>query len=80
METQLYKQIMSIFYEEKCSKREFAEKHNLSHFWFTDFTKKDSKRRVLRPKTISILFTELGITPDVCEEYNEYVLNLENGK
>ena len=45
METELYKAIMNIFYKEKCSKREFATKYGLSHFWFTDFTKEDNQRR-----------------------------------
>ena len=78
METNLYKAIMNIFYKEKCSKREFASKYGLSHFWFTDFTKIGNKRRELRPKTISLLVTNLGIDPKLCYEYNRYVIENED--
>ena len=74
METELYKAIMQKFYSEKCSKCEFAKKYELSHFWFADFTNPKSKRRVLRPRTVSILVTNLGIAPELCQDYNEYVL------
>lgn len=72
METELYSEIMKIFYKEKCSKREFASKYGLSHFWFTDFTK-SKELRELRPRTISILVTNLGIDPELCYDYNRFV-------
>lgn len=75
METELYRAIMNIFYKEKCSKREFATKYGLSHFWFTDFTKEDNQRRELRPRTISILVTNLGIDPELCYDYNRTIRN-----
>lgn len=75
MNTELYKELMKKFYAEKCSKREFASKYGLSHFWFTDFTNFESKRRELRPRTISILVTNLGINPELCYEYNRAITN-----
>jgi hypothetical protein len=75
LNTKLYEEIMKMFYAEKCSKREFACKYGLSHFWFTDFTKIDGKRRELRPRTISVLVTNLGIDPELCYEYNRVVMN-----
>ena len=74
---ELYATLMKMFYAEKCSKREFAEKHELSHFWFTDFSNLENKRRVLRPKTIGILYTNLGINPKLCYDYNKFVLENE---
>ena len=75
MDTELFKVLMEMFYSEKCSKRDFASKYGLSHFWFTDFTNFESKRRELRPRTISILVSNLGIDPKLCYDYNRIVTN-----
>lgn len=75
MNTEFYRQMLSIKRRNEFSIRGLAKECNLCYGTLIEFFNPDKPFRPLRDVTMAKIHNRLGISYDVMEEYNEYILN-----
>ena len=74
MNTRFYEQMVEIKRQKECSIRALAKECNLCYATLIEFFNVDKPFRPLRDTTMDKLHNRLGISYDVMEEYNKYIL------
>lgn len=74
MNTEFYRQMLHIKRQKECSIRGLAKECNLCYGTLIEFFNTDKPFRPLRDVTMAKIHNNLGISYDVMEDYNKYIL------
>lgn len=74
MNTEFFNQMVEIKRKKECSIRKLAKECNLCYATLIEFFNVDKPFRPLRDTTMDKLHNRLGISYEVMEEYNKYIL------
>lgn len=74
MNTEFYRQILSIKRQKECSIRELAKECGLCYGTLIEFFNTDKPFRPLRDTTMAKIHNNLGISYEVMEDYNKKIL------
>ena len=75
MNTEFYREMLNIKRQRECSIRGLAKDCHLCYGTLIEFFNVDKPFRPLRDVTMAKIHNNLGISYDVMEEYNNYILN-----
>ena len=75
MNTEFYREMLEIKRKRECSIRGLAKQCHLCYGTLIEFFNVDKPFRPLRDVTMDKIHNNLGISYDVMEEYNDYILN-----